>query len=132
MPHVFWKIGFMFHACSVMLIVVFAYFGILPTTYSVIPYADVIGHAVLIGLLAFFLDGMLKFRTLFPGTLTALRIAPLAILLIAGIEEAAQRFSPRRTSSVIDFAADAVGVLLASWLAYRLEQRIRGSLGDVE
>lgn len=123
MPHVFWKIGFMFHACSVMLIVVFAYFGILPTTYSVIPYADVIGHAVLIGLLAFFLDGMLRFRPLFSETCQALRVAPLFILLIAGLEEIAQRFSPRRTSSIIDFAADVAGVLLASWLAHQLEQQ---------
>lgn len=125
MPHVFWKIGLTFHACCVVCIAVSAYVGILPTTYRVIPHADVIGHAVLIGLLAFFLDGMLKFRPLFPDRLTALRVAPLVILLIAGLEEVAQRFSPRRTSSLIDFAADAVGVLLASWLAYQLEQRVR-------
>ncbi len=122
----FWKIGFTLHACFVVLVAVLAYLGILPTTYKVIPYADVIGHAVLIGLLAFFLDGTLKFRPLFPGKLSALRLAPLLILAVAGIEEVAQRFSPRRASSLIDFAADVVGVLLASCLAYRLEQRVRG------
>ena len=124
MPQVFWKIGFTLHACCVVLIAVSAYLGILPTTYKVIPYADAIGHAVLIGLLAFFLDGMLKFRPLFPDMLTALRVAPLVILLISGLEEIAQRFSPRRTSSLIDFAADAAGILAASWLAYQLEQRV--------
>lgn len=123
MPPTFWKIGLTLHASFVVLVAVLAYLGILPTTYKIIPYADVIGHAVLIGLLAFFLDGMLKFRPLFSNMLTALRIAPLIILLIAGVEEIAQRFSPRRTSSVIDFAADAAGVLCASWLAYQFEQR---------
>jgi len=125
MPYNFWKIGFVLHACCVVLIAVLAYLGILPTTYKVIPHADVIGHAVLIGLLAFFLDGMLRFRPLFLNTLRILRVAPLVILLIAGLEEIAQRFSPRRTSSLIDFSADVVGVLLASWLAYQLEQRVR-------
>ena len=123
MPYNFWKIGFTLHACCVVLIAALAYLGILPTTYKVIPHADVIGHAVLIGLLAFFLDGMLRFRPVFPDKLRTLRIAPVAVLLVAGLEEIAQRFSPRRTSSIIDFAADVVGVLFASWLAYHLEQR---------
>jgi VanZ family protein len=66
--------------------------------------------------LAFFLDGALALKPL----TGSVRLAPVLVLACAGIEEYAQRFSPRRTSSWSDFAADAVGVALFSWMAGRV------------
>ncbi len=118
----FWKYGFFIHLSLVLLIAASAYFGILPTTYDVIPYSDLIGHAVLIGLLAFFLDGWLRFRPLIPGKVPFLRLAPMIILSIAAFEELAQSLSPRRTASLKDFAADVIGVCLCSWIARRISR----------
>ncbi len=77
----FWSYGFCIHLCLVLLIAISAYLGILPITYKRIPHFDLVGHAVLVGLLAFFLDGILRFRPLFPGKFSFIRIAPVIILI---------------------------------------------------
>lgn len=130
MPSLYWKVGLTLHAAFVIIIAVSAYLGVLPATYRVLPHADIIGHAVLIGLLAFFLDGTLRFRPLVSGRVPALRAAPVIILVIAGVEELAQSLSPRRTASLLDFAADVVGVCLASWGANLLEQAYQSNRQD--
>lgn len=117
MPTIFWKYGFFIHLSIVTIIVVSAYLGIIPSVFTVIPFSDLIGHALLIGLLAFYLDGLLNFRPLIPGKFTFLRLAPILILLISAIEELAQSFSSRRTSSMWDFTADITGIILLSCLA---------------
>jgi hypothetical protein len=119
----FWNYGFCIHLCLVLLIAISAYLGILPTTYKAIPHFDLVGHAVLIGLLAFFLDGVLCFRPLFPGKFSFIRIAPVIILTIAAVEEVAQSLSSHRTASLGDFIADTVGIVLCSRLARYLANR---------
>lgn len=106
-----------------------AYAGILPTTLPNVPYADKVGHAVLIGPLAFFLDGALELRPLVSGWRFP-RLAPVLVLTVAGIEEYMQRFSSRRSSSFEDFAADVVGVCFFSWLAGRVARRSFGGAGQ--
>ena len=96
-----------------------AYLGILPNTLPNLPHIDLLIHALLIGLVGGLLDGALGFRRLVPS-LAFPRLGPLLVLLVAGIEEYAQRFSPRRTSTWSDFIADVVGVLFFSWLARRV------------
>ncbi|WP_437723062.1 hypothetical protein [Sorangium sp. So ce861] len=96
-----------------------AYLGLLPTSLPSFPHADLVGHALGFGLLAVCVDGALGHRPIrrevsFP------RLGPALVLAGAGLEELAQGLSPRRTSSVADFAADAAGVLLLSWMARRL------------
>jgi len=77
-----------------------------------------VGHAVLIGALAFFLDGALGFRPLIVGarSFSWLRLAPVIVLALAGAEELAQSLSPARTCSFSDFAGDVVGVFALSAL----------------
>ena len=120
----FWNYGFGIHLSLVLLIAISAYLGILPTTYKGIPHFDLVGHAVLIGLLAFFFDGILQFRPLFPGKFSFIRIAPVIILCVAAVEEIAQSLSSHRTASVGDFIADAIGIVLCSWLAKYLDIRL--------
>lgn len=113
----FWRYGLVIHFSMVSMIVVLAYVGLIPTQYKIVPHADLVGHAILIGLLAFFLDGALHFRHVIPGKLAFLRLAPVIVLSLAGIEEMIQAFSPLRTASLSDFSADVVGVIVCSWLA---------------
>ena len=77
----------------------------LPTSLPAVPHLDKLGHAVLIGPIAFFLDGALNHRTLLRGHAFP-RLAPVAVLIVAGVEEYLQRLSPRRTSDWADFLAE--------------------------
>ena len=125
----FWNYGLGVHLSVVTTISLLAYLNILPTTYKFIPHADLAGHLVLVGLLAFFLDGVLGFHPLFSGRLAFLRVAPVLVIALSGLEELAQSFSPYRTVSVSDFLADVLGIVLCSWLAKYLVERY-GSSGD--
>ena len=88
---IFWRYGLGIHLGLVIVIGASAYLGILPTTYAAIPHFDLFAHAVLIGLLAFFLDGALEFRRVLTG-MPFLGIAPLIVLLLAAIEELVHNF----------------------------------------
>lgn len=117
-----WRIGFLIHMIAVILIGFFAYQGLIPNLTPYFRHYDTVCHFLLVGLLAFFLDGTLGFRTLFKKRLSFLRLAPVIVLFIAGTEELLQSLSPRRTCSLSDFVADTIGIFFFSWLAYRIEQ----------
>ncbi|MCC6556999.1 MAG: hypothetical protein IT372_28950 [Polyangiaceae bacterium] len=119
-----WRIGFAIQAALVCLISAGAYAGVLPTSLRALARADLLGHAVLIGLLAGSLDGALGFRRLLRGAAFP-RLAPVLVLALAGAEEIAQGLSPRRSSSLSDYAADVVGVCLFCWLARRADAALR-------
>jgi hypothetical protein len=118
----FFRAGFVAHLSLVVLISIGAYTGKLPTSLPNFPHADKLGHAVLIGGLAFFLDGALGHRTLLRDRAFP-RLAPVLVLVVAGIEEYLQRLSPRRSSDIADFAADVVGVCFFTWLAGWIDRR---------
>jgi VanZ family protein len=118
----FFRAGFAAQLTLVVLVSIGAYAGILPTSIAAVPHLDKLGHAVLIGPIAFFLDGALDHRTLFRGHAFP-RLAPVAVLIVAGVEEYLQRLSPRRTSDWADFLADVVGVCFFTWLSLRVDAR---------
>ncbi len=97
-----------------------AYLGVLPTSLRAVPHADLALHALAFGLLAAFLDGALARRPIHPGVPFP-RLGPALVLVAAGIEELAQGLSPRRSSSLADFAADAAGILVLTWVLRTLE-----------
>lgn len=124
-----WAAGFCAHLAFVLAIVVAAYLGRLPDLWHLSRF-DSVGHAVLIGLLAFYLDGALGFRPLLGPVwprLAWLRLAPVVVLAVAGAEELAQALSPVRSCSLSDFAGDVVGVFALSALAFRLDRRWRSA-----
>lgn len=94
-----------------------AYLDLLPREAG-FPHADLVGHALLFGLLAATLDGALGRRPLFRAA-SFPRLAPVIILTAAGLEELAQGLSPCRSSTLSDFLADAIGVFGLSWLVAR-------------
>jgi polysaccharide biosynthesis protein VpsQ len=116
------RAGFAAHLALVVLVSVGAYTGNLPTSIPAVPHLDKLGHAILIGGLAFFLDGALEHRPLLRDRAFP-RLGPVLVLVAAGIEEYAQRLSPRRSSDWADFAADVVGVCFFAWLSLRVARR---------
>lgn len=119
----FWRVGFCFHLAFVTVIGAAAYLRLLHgLTPSLAQNYDLVLHALFIGLLAFFLDGSLRFRPLLDGRLRWLRLGPVIVLTLAGVEELLQSLSPHRSCSALDFAADTVGVVLLSSFALRLER----------
>lgn len=102
-----------------------AYLGLLPTALRSVPHADLVVHGLAFGVLAVLVDGSLRHRPIhdvvpFP------RLGPLLVLAGAGLEELAQGLSPRRSSCISDFVADAAGVLVLSWIAGRIWARPEG------
>lgn len=73
---------------------------------------DKVLHFAMGAILAGLLDGALRGRgvRLGSGWAAHVPLAAAAILLPAGLEEHMQRFSSSRSSSLADFAADALGV----------------------
>jgi VanZ family protein len=114
------RLGLVAHLAFVVLVSIGAYTGTIPVQLPDFPHFDKLGHALLIGGLAFWLDGALEHRPLLRERLPGLRLAPVIVLTLAGIEEYLQRLSPRRTSDIADFAADAVGAIFFTWLAGRV------------
>lgn len=131
MSRSFWRIGLGVHLAVVTAISIVAYLGLLPDASRILPRYDLPGHLVFIGVIAFFLDGALDFRPLLPGwpRLAWLRLAPVIVVGLAGIEELVQSFSPYRSPSILDFTCDTVGIVLFSWLARRLETRREAKRG---
>jgi hypothetical protein len=120
----FFRAGLAAHLTLVIAISVGAYTGLLPTAIRSVQNLDKLGHALLIGGVGFFLDGVLGHRRLWRTP----SLAAVLVLSVAGVEEYLQRFSPRRSSDIMDFAADAVGVCFFVWLSRRLDQPAEAQL----
>jgi VanZ family protein len=108
--------AFVIHACLVVTIAVLAYTGHLPVHRLSASHLDLLGHAVLIGLMGMLLDGALGSRPLL-SRLPWLGMGPSIIVAVAGVEEILQVLSSRRSSSISDFVADVAGVVLLTALA---------------
>lgn len=83
---------------------------------------DKVAHFGMAGLLAFFLDGALRRRRLFAIGPIVIPLSAVLVLLPSGIDEFLQRFAELRRSSIWDFAADVLGVVVLIPLSRRLAQ----------
>lgn len=86
------------------------------TVASLIPYGDKVGHTVLMGLLAFFLNGALCCRTLAIGRGHLLVGSMIAYLLVFA-EELSQIWMASRSFDVYDLLFDVIGIFLFGRLA---------------
>jgi hypothetical protein len=137
----FWLWGLAAQGFFVVAMSILAYTGALSASFLAIPHVDKVCHFFSIGLVAFFLDGALGHRPLFAwrrsrdeaaargeprlrARASALRLGPALVVVAAGAEEFAQRFSRYRGSSWLDFAADLAGVAFFSWLAKRVTRAL--------
>ena len=87
--------------------------------YKQIPLGDALGHFCLMGLLAFLavLGSKARFFRLAGKRIP---LGSIVVLAIVCLEEFSQLFIPGRTFSLIDLAADFLGILAFSWLALRI------------
>ncbi|MBW2260949.1 MAG: hypothetical protein JRG91_03170 [Deltaproteobacteria bacterium] len=122
------RLAFVLHTGIVITVASLAYSGHLhlPRLFAS-PY-DLLGHAVLIGLMGALLDGALGFRPLTRWTPRWLGLGPSIIVALAGVEEILQVLSANRSSSLSDFLADVTGVVVLCTVVRIL--RARRSAGD--
>jgi VanZ family protein len=114
-----WWLGFGTSALVAGSLSLLAYAEGIPTTLDGVPQIDKGLHFGIGGMLAFFLDGVLRRRMLRVLSIS-LPLAAVVILVPAAIEELLQRFSPNRSSSFADFAADLTGVAVGVWISRRV------------
>ncbi len=117
-----WRLGFSAHFSAIILVSIVAYAGALPRWLGLVPHADKVLHFLGAGVLALLLDGALGFRGLVSGDARFPPLGSTLVLTLLGVEEILQGFSVHRTSSVLDFAADALGVTVAYLVSSRLRQ----------
>lgn len=89
-----------------------------------VPLGDKIGHFFLIGFAAFLLNLWLKCRTFTVGPSRWLWGSAVFTIVVA-LEELLQVYLPHRSSSIWDFAADLLGIVVFGKLARFVHQRWR-------
>jgi polysaccharide biosynthesis protein VpsQ len=80
------------------------------------PYGDKIGHFLLLGMLAFLINGNLPGRTLKLFSLS-IPIGALLTISFAVLEEVSQLFFPARTFSLLDLGSSLLGIGFFSFLS---------------
>ncbi len=115
----FWIVGLVLYAAFIVLLVVLADLGRLPLFFF-FPAYDTVGHFVLIGLLAFFINGALNGRVAFRVVGLPVYTAVLVTAVLALAEELSQGFLLTRTMSLRDSLADLAGILVFGFLSARL------------
>lgn len=92
-----------------------------------LPHGDKVGHFLLFGLLALFLNLALRFRCISVARISL----PVASLLVCGVavsEEISQIYLPTRSFDLMDIAADFAGITfftLLGWIPVAIHRRVR-------
>ena len=110
--------GSAFWLASVVVIIVVADLGRLTPIYTILtayPGSDKVGHFVLMGGVAFFMNLRLRCRE-WRGWL----VGSVVVGTLVTIEEFSQLWMTSRTFDLLDLAADFAGILSFGWLAKRL------------
>ena len=120
--------------CLALLIVsginILTYLGMVKVFWNTRDHMDLWMHGLLTGLLAFFLNGALGGRTIPARRRASINLAAVIMLVVAGLDELAQRLSAYRTSSIDDYLADIVGVVVFIGIAGVLQRFRRQETGD--
>ncbi len=109
-----------------------AYLGGLPGWLPTQSGGDKVGHLLMFGSLAFFLDGALGYRRLARRAPAFAHLGPIVLWCVVAFDEWAQRFSPIRTSELADLVADTIGIVgfavistwIDGWLGRRNASRV--------
>jgi VanZ family protein len=111
-----WRLLAALYASLMLLILLLAYTGNLPSQLNRIPFYDKGGHLVLYGIATYLGHRVLQYRHLRLGTI-ALPLFPFLFAIGALTEELLQVFSPNRTLDAIDLIASSLGIILGYWLS---------------
>ena len=113
-----WRNLFVGYTAFIVLVIVGAYLGVIPTTIAVVPMYDSIGHFGLYGLWVLLLHMALK-QKLYVGV----PVAFLTLFPIVALEEYAQAFATTRTFSLVDLAWGFAGMVVFLTVATLLQSR---------
>ena len=102
--------------------------GISPVIERV-PFGDALGHFVLMGAFAFLATGAFgeRFFWLVRGRIP---MGAALVCVVVLCEEVSQLFIDSRTFSMLDLAADFLGILLFGWLTTRVYGSRRGRTAE--
>jgi len=84
-----------------------------------LPYGDKIAHATLYGVMAWLLNYGLNFKSYRVWGFN-LQLGAILVLTFATLEEISQYWLPSRSCDAWDFVADLVGVVVFSWMGWRI------------
>jgi len=119
------KLITIFYVCFILFIIALAdqgklgYIGVI--VYE-IPYTDKLGHFILMGLLAFFINLSLKCSTISIWNSNFLKGSIIIISLVT-LEEISQLFVETRTFDLMDLVADYLGIFVFGRLALYFNTR---------
>ena len=85
---------------------------------NTIPLGDKVGHFLLMGMLAFFANMLLKHRRV-QIKATSILLGSLLVGIFVFLEECSQLFIPSRTFSLLDLLSDALGIYTFGLFARR-------------
>ncbi|GIU44220.1 hypothetical protein BEL05_06785 [Shewanella colwelliana] len=85
-----------------------------------VPYGDKWGHLLLFGTLTLLVTLGTNFKRVRLGGFSPY-LGAIAVAVIVLIEECSQAYFPQRTFDLFDLLADAIGILMFSWLSYLIE-----------
>ncbi len=106
----------------ILLVVHWANSGTLPYVLGMfyhIPFGDKAGHFLLLGILAFLINGALRRRKVKLWHWTLL-LGTVAVAAFGTLEELSQFFNPLRTPDLLDWTAGMSGILLGDLLVRAL------------
>lgn len=120
------KLITIFYVCFILFIIALANQGELGFVGVIVyelPYTDKLGHFILMGLLAFFINLSLKCSTISIWNWKILK-GSIIILILVTLEEISQLLVETRTFDLIDLFADYLGIFVFGRLALYFNTRL--------
>lgn len=105
------KLQLLAYSFLMAIIIVSAYFGLIPTRLHDIPFYDSAGHFVLYGLWGYFFGNAFR-KPVFKILSLDIQTGILVALFIALVEELLQQLSPMRSFSLGDLMFGIVGIAI--------------------
>jgi VanZ family protein len=123
------KLITIFYICFILFIIALANqgeLGVVAVIVYEVPYTDKLGHFILMGLLAFFINLNLKCSTISVWNWKFLK-GSVIILSLVTLEEISQLLVETRTFDLMDLFADYLGIFVFGRLALYFQTRFASS-----
>ena len=120
------KLITIFYVCFILFVIALANqgeLGVLAVIVYEVPYTDKLGHFILMGLLAFFLNLSLKCSTISIWNSNFLK-GSIIIFILVTLEEFSQLLVETRTFDLMDLFADYLGIFVFGRLALYFNIRL--------
>jgi VanZ family protein len=119
------KLITIFYVCFILFVIALANegeLGVLAVIVHELPYTDKMGHFILMGLLAFFINLSLKCSTISIWNSNFLK-GSIIIFILVTLEEVSQLLVETRTFDLMDLVADYLGIFVFGRLALYFNSR---------